>query len=101
MLHEFIYEFGCTKVPDDRSTEVRHSLNRPSFSKPGRLKKKGANITRPRDHDTANRYNEDDGVNTPASGHDLSTFVLVAKVSNRKTAKNFSISCTCLKEPKK
>ena len=41
-----------------RRRAVRHILGRPSFSKPGRLEKKGANITRPRDQETTNRYND-------------------------------------------
>ena len=47
----------------------RHSgLGRSSFSKLGRLEKKGANITRPRDQrpggGRTNRYNENDGMST-------------------------------------
>ena len=47
---------------------ARHSLGRPSFSRPGWLEKKGANLNitraRPHDQETANRYNENDGVST-------------------------------------
>ena len=51
-------------LPDESESVARRSLGRPSFSKTGRLKKKGANITRPCDQETKNRYNKNDGLST-------------------------------------
>ena len=50
-------------------------MGRPSFSEAGRLEKKGRIITRPRDQETTNRCNENDGVSTLV--HELSSSALV------------------------
>ena len=43
---------------------ARYSSGVQSFSKPGRLEKKGANTTCTRDQETKYQYNENDGVNS-------------------------------------
>ena len=52
-----------------------HRSGRPSFSKAGRLEKnlKEANIARPRDQETTNRYNENERMNSPV--HELAFVV--------------------------
>ena len=48
---------GVARLPSSRTPVVR-------FSKAGRLEKE-ANITRPRDQETTNRYNENDIMKSP------------------------------------
>ena len=50
--------------PTVQQSGFRHNTSRPSFSELGRLERKGANVSRPRDHETGNRCNETDGVNS-------------------------------------